>query len=136
MNTETMTAEEFAAKLGNDVANLLGWLECTATAVDSTGGGCTATRVNFTDTNRSCSLVMIDENMGALDGESVARMYDGDDHRDGEWVGVAVYNGNDWREQGTDYTGTDQMSDRPFRDYALLVNHCADVLRDWDRVCR
>jgi hypothetical protein len=136
MDSEAMTAEQFATKLGEDLAHLLGWLECTATAVDSTGGGCTATRVDFTDGARTCSLVLVDENLGALDGETVARMYEGDAHRDGEWVGVAVYNGNDWREMGTDYTGTDQMKDQPIKDYALLVNHCADVLRDWERFTR
>lgn len=136
MNTETMTAEQFAAKIGEDLAHLLGWLECTATAVDSTGGGCTVTRIDFADTNRRCSLVLMNDEHGAITGENVAAMYAGDDHRDGEWIGVAVYNGNEWRDGGTDYTGTDLMTDRPFRDYALLVNHCADVLRDWSRVTR
>lgn len=136
MNTEAMTAEEFAAKLGNDLAHLLGWLECTATAVDSTGGGCTVTRINFTDGTRTCSLILMDDEQSALDGETVARMYAGDDHRDGEWVGVAAYNEREWFTGWTDYTGTDQISDRPFKDYALLVNHCADVLRDWERFTR
>jgi hypothetical protein len=136
MNTETMTAEGFAAKLGNDVAHFLGWIEVTATAVDSTGGGCTATRIDFTDTGRTCSLVLVDDENAALDGEWLNRAYKGDAHRDGERAIVAVYNGGDWHGSGLDYTGTDILSDYAFTDYGRLVDRCASELRNWGNASR
>jgi hypothetical protein len=139
--TIALDAVEFAAKLGADVAAALGWADCTATAVDSTGGGCTATRCNFVAWNwkasvwAQCSLVLVDDEHGALDGDWLARAEDGDAHRDGERAIVAVYNGNDWNETGTDYTGTDLLSNYAIADYASLVSRCCVAVGAWSRWC-
>lgn len=134
MNAEQMTAKQFAAKLGDDLTHLLPWLECTATSVDSTGGGCTVTRVQLNDgAGRFCSLVVINDEQGAIDGNNIAEMYSGDDHRDGCWIGWALYNADDWNGSGLDWRGTDLMQDRPFKDYAILTCVLGDELNAWHR---
>lgn len=125
MNTETMTAEQLAAVLGERITSGYGpTASLKAAEIAETGGGCTATVLTFTaDDGRVGSLVLMTTH-SAIDGEAVANMY-GDD---GEFLVVGFYNVAELFEQT--YDGSDPR-DIHVSSFEALVNYCRSYVAEW-----